>query len=207
MMNSAVVVRGGAHVTLRGLDVDGCRSACILTERGSRDITIEQNTGRHSAFDGLSLNDTSFARIVGNRFSDNHAAGITAEHLEDSILAGNNLSRNGSEGIYLSDSRRNRIEANTIGYNEFAGVFLTCAVIQHALPILCRVNTMSQDNVFAGNRFLHNRYAYFPEPNPAASCREANQVPNQSRNDAFIGNPNGDHGPHCIRYFQERPSG
>src|SRR5579883_2515147 len=128
LTNSAIVVRRGHHVRIRHVAVTACRSACILTERDSRDVTIEHNRIRDAVWDGISLNRTAKARVLHNRIRDCTAAGITTEHLESSLIAENVLRANRTHGIYLSDSVRNRIVGNRFVGNVLSGVFLTCAV-------------------------------------------------------------------------------
>jgi parallel beta-helix repeat protein len=185
LMNSAVAVRDGHDVRISDLEVDQCRSACILTERGSRDVVIAHNTAEHAAFDGLSLNDTTAAHIVDNTLRDNKAAGLTAEHLQDSVVTGNRFVDNGSEGMYLSNSYGNRFVGNRLDDNRTAGVFLTCAVIQHSFPLRCAADSMSHDNVFERNTFAGNGHGFFVAPNPAADCTARDFARNRSQRDVF----------------------
>src|SRR5262249_47500732 len=126
--NSADVVRAGRGITIRDVEVTACRSACILTEHDTRNVTIEDARVSSSVWDGVSLNRTAGAHVVGNVIRDNTAAGITAEHLEDSVVERNTIAGNKTHGIYLSDSRRNRFADNRFVDNVLSGVFLTCAV-------------------------------------------------------------------------------
>jgi parallel beta-helix repeat protein len=186
LMNSAVAVRAGRGVVVRGLELAGCRSACILTEHDSRDVTIADNVARGAYWDGISLNDTRGARVTGNVVRANKAAGITAEHLEDSRIEGNTLADNGSAGIYLANSRRNVVAANRIAGNRQAGVFLTCAVIQNRRPARCFPDTMSEANVFERNELAGNRRGYVLAPNVRADCRRPGFVANVSREDRVV---------------------
>jgi parallel beta-helix repeat protein len=190
LTNSAVVVRAGRRIHLRGLDVGACRSACILTEHDTRDVIVADSTVSGSTWDGISLNRTARARLVGNTVRDNTAAGITAEHLEDGVIADNTIADNRSHGIYLADSYRNRIVGNRFGRNTNAGVFLTCSVrLRDPGPVLCWDDSMSQGNVFERNRFLDNRRGYIVAGDAAANCKRRGVQPNVSRGDVFRRTP------------------
>jgi parallel beta-helix repeat protein len=195
LMNSAVVVRAGRRIVLRGLDVSGCRSACLLTEHGTRDVAMEDNRLRGSVWDGISLNSTARARLVGNDVRGNTAAGITAEHLEASVLARNVVADNRTHGIYLSDSHHNTVVDNRFEDNVLAGVFLTCAVHGEAPRVACWPHSMSAGNVFARNEFARNRRGFTIAPSRTAPCTGARFAPNRSVGDRFVGNPGIEPGP------------
>ncbi len=173
LSNSAIVVRRGRDVRLSRLTLSQCRSACILSEHDSRELTITDNDISGAVWDGVSFNRSAQIRLSGNRIRNNLAAGITTEHLEDSEIRGNRIEGNGSHGVYLSDSLRNRFEDNHISGNRHAGIFLTCAVRYHQpAPVLCWDRSMSQGNVFERNRFEKNHFSYAVGADDAANCRE-----------------------------------
>ena len=189
LTNSAIVVRGGLDITLRDLQVSACRSACILTERDTRDVTIERDRLEGSVWDGISLNRTIRARVVGNVIRGNTSAAITAEHLEDAIVRDNVFEANRTHGVYLADSYRNVFDGNRFVRNVLSGVFLTCAVREHAPVVRCWKDSMSQGNVFAGNTFDGNRVAFTVAPDAAADCTRPTFEPNRSRGDRVSDNP------------------
>ena len=204
LTNSAVVVRAGSHIVIRDLDVTDCRSACILTERDTRDVSIERNRLSRSVWDGISLNRTERARVAGNDIRDNTAGGITTEHLVDSVIEGNVVAANKTHGLYLSDSYRNRIVANRFVDNVLSGVFVTCAVRQHAPEVRCWDDSMSQGNRFTRNTFTGNRVGFTAAPNAAATCTKRRFVANRSSADRFSRNPRDEPGPRrygrCLRF-------
>ena len=189
LTNSAIVVRAGRQIAIRHVDVTACRSACILTEQESRDVAIEGNEISGSVWDGISLNRTTRARLVGNTIRTNTAAGITTEHLEDSLIEDNVVIGNGTHGIYLSDSYGNRIDRNRFSKNVISGVFVTCAVHDRD-PVLCWSDSMSGDNVFEKNALIGNRVAYMVGADDAANCSKPTFTANLSRGDLFLQNPN-----------------
>jgi parallel beta-helix repeat protein len=189
LTNSAVVVRAGRGITLRDLDVSECRSACILTERDTHDVAIEKNRVRGSVWDGISLNRTTRARLVDNDIRDNTAAGITAEHLEDSLVDRNVVARNRTHGVYLSDSYRNAFRDNRFVDNVLSAVFLTCAVREREPPVACWQDSMSQGNDFARNTIVGNRVGFTEAPDARATCAAPGFVANRSRGDLFSRNP------------------
>jgi parallel beta-helix repeat protein len=207
LANSAVVVRAGRRVTMRDLQVTACRSACILTEYGSDDVTIEGNDVSGAVWDGISLNRTSKARVVGNRIHDNSGAGITTEHLEDSVVEHNTVSDNKTHGVYLSDSYHNTFAANRFSGNVLSGVLLTCAVRGHD-PVRCWDDSMSGGNTFEGNEFLGNRVGYMVAADVAANCAKPGFEANLSRHDHFT--PDRNQEPdwttygRCLRYEAPR---
>jgi parallel beta-helix repeat protein len=189
LTNSAVVVRAGRNVMLRELDVSGCRSACLLTEKDTRDVSMIDNRIEGSVWDGISLNRTARARVADNVVRGNTASGITAEHLEDSVLERNVLEGNKTHGIYLADSYRNRFTDNRFVRNVLSGVFLTCAVRLREPPVACWDDSMSAGNVFERNELTGNRIAFTLAPDDRARCTSPRFVPNRSRDDRFAGNP------------------
>ncbi|MGH8445232.1 MAG: right-handed parallel beta-helix repeat-containing protein [Solimonas sp.] len=179
LSNSGIVVRNGERIVLRDLELSNCRSACILTERDSHDVTITGSKIVAAVWDGVSFNRSHGIRLIGNEIRGNTAAGITTEHLEDSEIRDNSIANNGSHGIYLSDSARNRFIGNRVENNRNAGVFLTCAVrFRDPGPVLCWDNSISQGNTFEGNRFAHNQFGYDVGADNAANCARPEWQPN-----------------------------
>jgi hypothetical protein len=188
LTNSAVVIRTGHRIALRELDVSACRSACVLTERDTRDVVIEDSTIGPSVWDGIAFNRTRGARVVGNTIHDATAAGITAEHLEDALIERNLVRHNGSHGIYLADSYNNEVRDDGFEDDVDAGVFLTCSVRDRDPGrVRCWDGSMSQGNTFEHNAFVRNRRAYVVAADAAASCRAPGFVHNVSRGDDFGG--------------------
>lgn len=182
LSNSAVVIRAGERIRLSGLKASQCRSACLLSERDSRDLTFEHNDVSAADWDGVSFNSTHGVRLIDNYIHDNVAAGITTEELNDSEIRGNRLERNGSQGIYLSNGRRNRFVDNQFTDNKSAGVFLACSIRYRTPEVLCWDNSMSQDNLFERNTFKGSPYTYTIGVDRAANCKNAGFKPNLWRN-------------------------
>lgn len=179
LSNSAIVIRRGRDIHVSELTLSQCRSACVLSEHDSQDITIERNQISAAVWDGVSFNRSGRIRLIGNEIRDNVAAGITTEHLRDSEIRDNLVERNGSHGMYLSDSLHNRFENNRFIANRQAGVFLTCAVrFREPDPVLCWDRSMSQDNVFERNRFEKNPFSYAVGMDSAANCASPDFKPN-----------------------------
>jgi parallel beta-helix repeat protein len=185
LSNSAVVIRKGQHVRLSGLQASRCRSACLLSEHQSRDLLFERNDVSHAAWDGVSFNSTSHVQLIDNNIHDNIAAGMTAEHIDDSQIRNNRFTNNGSQGIYLSDSERNVFVDNIFTGNRMAGVFLTCAIRYRNGDgsTQCWDNSMSQNNLFERNRFDKDPYTYTIGVDNAANCRSGGFKPNVWRSD------------------------
>jgi parallel beta-helix repeat protein len=208
LTNSAVVVRTGRDVSIRDVSITACRSACILTERDTRRLTIEHDDVSGSVWDGIALNRTSHAHLVGNTIHDNTAAGISTEHLEDSLVENNVVRDNRTHGLYLSDSYRNTFAGNRFAGNVISGVFLTCAVRHRDPPPQCWPSSMSAGNVFERDRFVDNRVGYMVGADRRAPCTGHRFVANVSRVDAFVGNPREDSRAtafgRCLVYGTER---
>ena len=207
LSNSALIVRRGENIDITDLDIRDCRSACVLTEYHSSDVSIADNVIAGAKWDGISLNRAGTTRIVGNTIRDNVAAGITVEYLENSEIANNVITDNGSHGLYLADAEHNRFADNRISGNAEAGVYLTCS-IRSRDPVLCWDNSFSRDNEFVNNRFEKNRFGYQVAVDKAANCLNDENPPNISRNDSFLASPN--HEPEwetygrCIAYDGSR---
>ncbi len=185
LSNSAVVVRKGRDIRLSLLSASHCRSACLLTEQDTRGVVIDHNDVSGAAWDGVSFNSTSQVLLVDNDIHDNVAAGMTAEHITDSQIRDNRFVDNGSQGIYLSNSTGNQFSGNTFTGNHLAGVFLTCAIRYRNADgsTQCWDNSMSQDNVFAANRFDNTPHTYTIGVDNAANCRSDGFKPNLWRSD------------------------
>src|SRR5262249_29802139 len=121
LSNSAIVVRGGRAIALRDLEITACRSACILTEQESRDVSIERNTVNGSVWDGISLNRTAKARLVGDTIRGNTAPGITTGHLVDSVIRDNIVADNRTHGLHLSDTGRSTSVTRSRGSERRSG--------------------------------------------------------------------------------------
>lgn len=180
LSNSAVVVRRGINVRLTRLKASNCRSACLLTEQHSSDITIDHNEVSGAVWDGVSFNSTSRVKMSDNNVHDNVAAGITAEEIRDSEIRNNVLANNGSQGAYLSNSSNNLFVGNTFSGNHGAGVFLTCAIRFRNADgsTQCWDNSVSQNNVFDANHFDKDPYTYTIGVDKAANCTSATFRPN-----------------------------
>lgn len=189
LSNSGIVIRAGEHVELDHLSLSNCRSACILTEYSSQEISIRDNRISGAIWDGISLNRAGATRILDNVIKHNTAAGITVEHLEGALIKGNRILDNGSQGIYLAEAIGNRIQGNRLLHNHLAGIFLTCSV-KDRNPVQCWRNSMSRGNHFLDNRFHGNRFAYQVAPDKAADCRGADYQQNISRRDRFVNSRN-----------------
>jgi parallel beta-helix repeat protein len=190
------VVRTGTRTTLRALDVTACRSACVVTEHDTRDLVIEDSTITGSTWDGIALNRTARARIVGNTIRDNTAAGITAEHLEDSLVERNDVRDNRAHGVYLADSYRNRFRANGFAGNTNAGVFLTCAVRDREPGrVRCWDRSMSAGNTFEDDAFVGNRRTFIVAADAAAPCTVPGFAVNVARRETYVGGSHVDEDP------------
>ena len=170
LSNSVIVVRNGHNIRMEGLNVEQCRSACLLSEYDSSDILIKNNDVAEAAWDGVSFNRSGKISLIHNTIHDNAAAGITTEHLVDSFITDNTISNNKSSGIYLSDSTNNRITNNLIKNNTISGILFTCAIRQRTPEVLCWDNSVSQNNRVENNRFVGNPHSYTLGVDRAARC-------------------------------------
>lgn len=185
LTNSGVVVRRGNGIRIEYLDVQHCRSAGILTEYNSAQVTIAHNRVGYAAWDGISLNRASRTVISHNLLQENLAAGLTTEHLTDSQITDNQFTFNGSHGIYLADAYRNRVANNRFERHAGAGIYLTCS-IRSRDPVRCWDRSMSAANVFDANLYLNNRLGYQFGVDDAANCRSDGFVTNRSSGERFV---------------------
>ena len=171
LSNSLVVIRYGKNIRLAKLQAAHCRSACLLSEFNSSDITLADNDVSDASWDGVSFNRSEKIQLIHNRLHNNQAAGMTTEHLVDSNIRDNIIEHNGSQGIYLSDSRHNHIVDNTITGNKISGILFACSIRYRTPEILCWDNSVSQNNVIENNRFKDNPHAYTIGVDRAANCK------------------------------------
>lgn len=171
LSNSLVVIRYGKNVRLAKLKAAHCRSACLLSEFNSSDITLADNDVSDATWDGVSFNRSEKIHLIHNRIHNNKAAGMTTEHLVDSEIRGNIIADNGSQGIYLSDSRNNHIVNNRITANKISGILFACSIRYRSPEILCWDNSVSQNNLIESNHFKDNPHAYTIGVDRAANCK------------------------------------
>lgn len=200
LSNSGVVVRRGEEIVMRDLFVSHCRSACLLTERQTKHVIIENNHVTKAQWDGVSFNSSSHIILRNNEVRDNVAAAVTAENVEDSVIENNVFNNNGSHGIYLSDSYRNTFHHNDISHNKLSAIFFTCAIKSHD-PFQCWPNSLASDNVVTENTMMGNTHSYSFGVDDQSNCKDPNWPKNRWFNndsDAPGKNPDPDYYGICI---------
>lgn len=169
-----VVVRRAVDVSLERLNIFGCRSAGIVTEKGCRRLTIRETSASDNHFDGLACYETEESLFEGLHLHRNNCAGISTDLSFNRNLVSNvMLSNNGKQGIFMRDSRGNVFLGVVIVGSGEQGVFIAqsdkdpkTAVIGNSFTALTvtgcrgaavRVNDKScKNNVMTGCQFIDN---------------------------------------------------
>jgi hypothetical protein len=169
-----VVVRRAVDVSLERLNIYGCRSAGIVTEKGCRRLTIRETSASDNHFDGLACYETEESLFEGLHLHRNECAGISTDlRFNRNLISNVMLSNNGKQGIFMRDSRSNVFLGVVIVGSGEQGVFIAqadkdpkTAVIGNSFTALTvsgckgpavRVNDKScKNNVLTGCQFIDN---------------------------------------------------
>jgi hypothetical protein len=169
-----VVVRRAVDVSLQRLNIYGCRSAGVVTEKGCRRLTIRELSASDNHFDGLACYETEESLFEGLHLHRNNCAGISTDLKFNRNLVSNvMLSNNGKQGIFMRDSRSNVFLGVVVVGSGEQGVFIAqsdkdtkTAVVGNSFTALTvsgckgpavRVNDKScTNNVMTGCQFIDN---------------------------------------------------
>jgi hypothetical protein len=169
-----VVVRKAVDVSLERLNIYGCRSAGVVTEKGCRRLAIRELSASDNHFDGLACYETEESLFEGLHLHRNNCAGISTDlKFNRNLISNVMLSNNGKQGIFMRDSRSNVFVGVVVVNSGEQGVFLAqtdkdpeTAVVGNTFTALTvsgckgpavRVNDKScKDNVLTGCQFIDN---------------------------------------------------
>lgn len=169
-----VVVRRAVDVFLERLNISGCRSAGVVTEKGCRRLTVRELSASDNHFDGLACYETEESLFEGLHLHRNNCAGISTDlNFNRNLISNVMLSNNGKQGIFMRDSRNNVLLGVVIVNSGEQGVFIAqtdkdpqTAVVGNSFTALTvtgskgpavRVNdTSCKNNVMTGCQFIDN---------------------------------------------------
>lgn len=169
-----VVLRRAVDVSLERLNIYGCRSAGVVTEKGCRRLTIRELRASDNHFDGLACYETEESLFEGLHLHRNHCAGISTDlKFNRNLFSNVMLSSNGKQGIFMRDSRSNVFVGVVVVNSGEQGVFLAqtdknpeTAVVGNSFTALTvtgskgpavRVNdTSCKNNVLTACQFIDN---------------------------------------------------
>lgn len=169
-----VVVRRAVDVSMQRLNIFGCRSAGVVTEKGCRRLTVRELSASDNHFDGLACYETEESLFEGLHLHRNNCAGISTDlNFNRNLVSNVMLSNNGKQGIFMRDSRSNVFLGVVIVGSGEQGVFIAqtdqdpdTAVVGNSFTALTvtgskgpavRVNDKScKNNVMTGCQFIDN---------------------------------------------------
>jgi Right handed beta helix region len=190
LRNNGISLRRVEDVLIDHVTVRDARSGGLVTELGSRRVTVRDFTTFGNAFDGLAAYETEDSRFTGLYLHDNDGAGISLDiGFDDNIFDGGVLAGNKDVGIFMRDSVDNLFQGLQIRDSGSFGMFLAQVESDATKPAAgntfvglvisrsgrneskggapIRVNDAScVDNLVAGAQFVANRDPGISQPFP-----------------------------------------
>ena len=141
--NNGITIRNSTDVIIERVTVYRGRSGGLVTEKGSRRLTVRDFTTYDNEFDGVASYETENSIFTNIYSYNNVAAGVSLDiQFNYNLLSNLILTGNGSQGIFMRDSRNNtfqNVEVRTCGQQ---GLFLA--------QVDTNVNTPAAGNMFIG---------------------------------------------------------
>jgi hypothetical protein len=126
--NNGLALRRVSDVQVERVWVEGARSGGLVTERGSRRITVRDLTSTDNEFDGLAAYQTEDSLFTQLFLHDNPNAGLSFDlGFNNNVVTQAVLTDNGHQGLFMRDSRDNVFSAIQIRGSGQQGIFLAQA--------------------------------------------------------------------------------
>ncbi len=123
--NNGICVRFATNVVINNMDISGCRSGGIVTERKCSNIYILNSKLHDCYFDGAAFYETTNSFVGNCEMSSNQYAGVSIDLGVTGILLANlNVSNNGREGFFLRNCSSVIVNRAFLQGNGGYGVFL-----------------------------------------------------------------------------------
>lgn len=172
--NSGIVLRRVEDVLVERVTAQSARSGGLVSERGSRRVTVRDFTAFDNHFDGLAAYETEDSTFVGLHLHDNLAAGLSFDlRFNNNLISDAVITGSGTVGIFMRDARDNLFEGMLVRRSREYGLFLAQVDADATKPAAgntfsglvvsdsgragLRVNDASDvDNLVVGAQFVHN---------------------------------------------------
>jgi hypothetical protein len=120
-----IVVRHAVDVIVEDVRITSCCSGGLVTEKGSRRVTVRRMEASDHEFDGLACYETSESLFTDLHLHGNRAAGISTDmRFNGNVISYAFLHQNGTHGIFMRDSHDNALQGMMIRDSGSSGVFL-----------------------------------------------------------------------------------
>jgi hypothetical protein len=125
LRNNGLSLRRVEDVVVERVSVTGARSGGLVSELGSRRLTVRDFTVADSAFDGLAGYQTEDSLFTGLHLHDNAGAGLSFDiDFNRNVIGDSVLEGNGDVGIFMRDSSDNLFSDLLIRESGSHGLFL-----------------------------------------------------------------------------------
>jgi len=123
--NNGITLRGVSDVLVERVTVTRARSGGLVSEKGSRRVTVHDLASFDNYFDGLAAYETEDSIFSQLQIYDNAYAGISLDiRFNNNIISDAVITGNGRQGIFMRDSRDNLFQGIQIRNSGEQGVFL-----------------------------------------------------------------------------------
>jgi hypothetical protein len=126
--NNGLTLRRVSDVQVERVSVEGARSGGLVTERGSRRVTVRDFTATDNQFDGLAAYQTEDSLFTQLFLHNNPNAGLSFDlGFNNNLVTQAVLTDNGHQGLFMRDSRDNVFSAIQIRASGEQGIFIAQA--------------------------------------------------------------------------------
>lgn len=143
LRNNGLTLRRVEDVLVENVSVKSARSGGLVSEHGSRRVTVRDFTSSDNQFDGLAAYLTEDSLFTGLHLHHNEGAGLSFDtHFDHNTVTDTVISSSDKVGIFMRDARDNLFSALRIRDSGEHGVFLA--------QVDNNVNTPASGNTFTG---------------------------------------------------------
>lgn len=149
--NNGVTVRAAVDAIVARVNTYNCRSGGLVTEHGTRRLTVTELNAYENEFDGMACYKTEDSVFSHLHLHNNPGAGLSLDLdfdgnvVSDSVLAENDI------GIFMRESRYNTFDSLVIRASRNMGVYITHAAEKNGQgEWIMEKDTQCDANTFSG---------------------------------------------------------
>jgi hypothetical protein len=133
--NNGITLRRVSDVAIERVIISGARSGGLVTEKGSRRVTVHDLTSFGNYYDGLAAYETEQSVFSGLYIHDNPYAGLSLDiRFNNNVVSEAVITGNGRQGIFMRDSRDNLFHGLHIQNSGEQGLFLAQVDLDASKP-------------------------------------------------------------------------
>ena len=145
--NNGICVRFARSIVIDNMDISGCRSGGIVTERKCSNIYIINSKTHNNHFDGAAFYETSNTFVGNCHMLENDYAGVSLYLGVTGVYMANlTVMNNGREAFFIRNSTANVFNRVFVRGNDGYGIFLA----KSELPNSEAVGNVFSNFVFGG---------------------------------------------------------